>query len=143
MIRSIAVAVALSLAAPATAAEILAGPFTAEVLRVYDGDTFQARIRVWLGTDVTVYVRLVGVDTPELGRRAQCAEENERARAARDYLAGLIGSDPVILKDVRGDKYAGRVDAVVVAHGLDVAGELIAAGHGRPYDGRKRQPWCG
>ncbi len=144
MIRRLvaALAVALLIVTPA-AAETLAGPFLAEIVRVYDGDTFQARIRIWLGQDVLVWVRLIGVDTPELGRRARCPEENARARAARDYLAGLLGGAAVVLTQVKGDKYAGRVDAVVTAHGTDVAQALVGAGYGRPYDGRARQGWCG
>lgn len=132
---------ALLIATPATA-ETLAGPFPAEVLRVIDGDTFMARVRIWLGQDVIVGVRLVGVDTPELGRGARCPDEAAKARAAREYLAGFLG-DAVTLSQVRGDKYAGRVDAIVTAQGRDVAEALIAGGYGRPYDGRKRQSWCG
>ena len=139
--RAIALAALLVITGPALA-ETLPGPFPAEVIRVYDGDTFQARVRVWLGQDVVVWVRLIGVDTPELGRRAKCPEENEQARAARDYLAGFLGRETVTLSEVKADKYAGRIDAVVTVAGRDVAKALIAAGFGRAYDGRARQGWC-
>src|SRR5215470_4926396 len=45
----------------------------AEVLRVIDGDTFEARVRVWPGIDITTKVRLRNIDTPEL--RARCPDE--------------------------------------------------------------------
>lgn len=141
MRATLALGLALALASPA-GAETLPGPFQAEVIRVYDGDTFQARVRVWLGQDVVVWVRLIGVDTPELGRRAKCPEEDAQARASRDYLAGFLGRETVTLSGVKADKYAGRIDAVVTVAGRDVAEALIAAGFGRPYDGRARTGWC-
>ena len=52
---------------PAPAGEV--GPRTgypAEVLRVFDGDTFEARVRIWPGTDVTTKVRIRGIDAPEM-----------------------------------------------------------------------------
>src|SRR5450759_3535141 len=46
----------------------------AEVVRVLDGDTFEARVRIWPGMDVTTRVRLRGIDAPELhARRARPA----------------------------------------------------------------------
>src|SRR5690348_503028 len=36
--------------------------YPAEVLRVIDGDTFAARVRVWPGLDVETKVRLRGID---------------------------------------------------------------------------------
>ena len=30
----------------------LAGPFEAQALHVLDGDTFEARVRVWIGQDI-------------------------------------------------------------------------------------------
>ena len=38
----------------------LPGPFPAEVLGVIDGDTFEARVTIWLGHEVTTRVRLLG-----------------------------------------------------------------------------------
>ena len=53
----------------------------AEALRVLDGDTFEARVRVWPGFDVTTRVRLRGIDAPEM--RARCREDwrNRQGRA--------------------------------------------------------------
>lgn len=55
--------------------------YPADVLRVIDGDTFEARVRVWPGLDVDTKVRLRGVDAPEL--HARCADEYVKAQAAR------------------------------------------------------------
>src|SRR5688500_17296733 len=39
--------------------------YPAEVLRVLDGDTFEARVQLWPGLAITTRVRLRGIDTPE------------------------------------------------------------------------------
>lgn len=128
-------------ALPAHAAERLAGPVEAEVLRVIDGDSLVVRARIWLGQTVETHVRLVGIDTPEL--RGKCAEEKERAAAARDALARLVGQGPVRLSDVETDKYGGRVLArVATLHHGDLARALIAGGHARLYEGGARGGWC-
>jgi endonuclease YncB( thermonuclease family) len=41
------------------------GAHLAEVLEVLDGDTFDARVHVWPGLDITIRVRLRGIDAPE------------------------------------------------------------------------------
>ncbi|MGB6342559.1 MAG: nuclease, partial [Xanthobacteraceae bacterium] len=53
--------------------------YPAEVIRIIDGDTFEARVRVWPGLDVDTKVRLRGVDAAEL--HARCASEFEQAQA--------------------------------------------------------------
>jgi len=114
----------------------------AQVLRVIDGDTFEARVRVWPGTDVTTKVRLRGIDAPEM--RARCDEEHVKALAARDALAEMLSEGQVAILGVSQDKYGGRVDAVVsTAATTDVADALLARGLVRAYAGRRRQSWCG
>ena len=42
------------------------------------------------------------------------------------------------------NKYGGRVLAKVeTADGQDLSQRLLKAGHARPYEGGKREPWCG
>jgi endonuclease YncB( thermonuclease family) len=112
------------------------------VLRVIDGDTFEARVRVWPGMDVTTKVRLRGIDAPEM--RARCDEERAKALAARETLAEMLDEGSVAITGVRQDKYGGRVDAAVSTAGTsDVADALLARGLVRAYAGRRRQSWCG
>ena len=137
-------------AAPAAApADAVAGPVLAQVLGVIDGDTIAVRARIWIGQNVDTRVRLAGVDTPEL--RGACAAERDLAIAARNFVVDAIadgGADSdaaggVTLWDIRYDKFGGRVLArVETAGGADLAELLIAAGLGRAYDGRAREPWC-
>jgi endonuclease YncB( thermonuclease family) len=94
-------AVTASLAARAT--------HPAEVLRVIDGDTFEARVHVWPGLDITTKIRLRGVDAPEL--KARCPAERAMAEAARDALRGMLAEGTVGVSAVTPDKYGGRVVA--------------------------------
>lgn len=114
----------------------------ARVLRVIDGDTFEARVRIWPGMEVTTKVRLRGIDAPEM--RARCADEYARAIAARDALAHLLGQGAVGIAGVIQDKYGGRVDAdVSTAATPDVSAVLLARGLVHRYSGGRRQRWCG
>jgi len=65
------------LARPAPVVAPLRSGHPAEVLRVLDGDTFAARVRVWPGLDVETKVRLRGIDAAEL--HARCAAELRKA----------------------------------------------------------------
>jgi len=120
----------------------LSGSHPAEVLRVIDGDTFEARVPVWPGMDITTRVRLRGIDAPEL--HARCAEERVKALAARDGLASILGEGAVGIARIGQDKYGGRVDAdVSTAATPDVSAALLARGLARRYDGGRRASWCG
>jgi len=116
----------------ALSSETLTGPYTAWILRVIDGDTVEARVRIWLGQDLTILVRLRGIDTPEL--RGRCPGEQAAAEAARAFVVGLLPEQgPVRLTAVAHDKYRGRVDASIeLPSGQDLASALRAAGHARP-----------
>ncbi len=119
----------------------VSGPISASVLRVIDGDTIAVRARIWIGQSVETRVRIAGVDAPEL--RGDCTLETKLALAARDLVTKVIGDAPAILRDVRHDKFGGRVLARVESGaGEDISALLIAAGLGRPYDGVKRISWC-
>lgn len=129
------------LAAPLAARERLPGPIPASVAAVIDGDTLRVKARVWLGQEVDTLVRLLGVDAPELDGR--CADERQRAEAARAFLRRRAQGGRVSLVDVRTDKYGGRVLARVLdADGTDLGAALVAAGLARPYGGARRTPWC-
>lgn len=120
-------------------AETMPGPFQARVLRVIDGDTLIVQVGLWFGQSIIEHIRIFGIDAPEL--RGRCPSETEAAKSARQYLAGLVASGPVELRDVRREKY-GRALASVTAGGIDISSRMIEAGHARPYGGGKRLSWC-
>jgi micrococcal nuclease len=112
------------------------------VVRVLDGDTFEARVRIWPGMEITTRVRLRGIDAPEL--RARCDDERMKALAARDALARLLAEGSVGISCVGQDKYGGRVDAdVSTARTPDVSARMLEGGFARPYSGGRRASWCG
>ena len=118
----------------------------AEVIRVLDGDTFEARVRIWPGMDVTTRVRLRGIDAPEM--RARCENERAKALAARDALTRILSEGNVGIARIGQDKYGGRVDAdVSTARTPDVSAALLERGQGlglaRRYSGGRRADWCG
>ncbi len=114
----------------------------AELLRVIDGDTFEARVRIWPGMDVTTRVRLRGVDAPEL--HARCDDERVKAIAAREALAQILSEGSIGISGVGQDKYGGRVDAAVsTARTPDVSAAMLDGGFARRYSGGRRASWCG
>lgn len=116
--------------------------YPAEVLRVIDGDTFEARVRVWPGLDVNTKVRLRGVDAAEL--HARCAGELQQAQAARAALEVILAEGDVTISRVGIDKYGGRVDAAIATRRTaDVSAALLNGGFARAYNGGKRGSWCG
>jgi endonuclease YncB( thermonuclease family) len=114
---------------------------SAEVLRVLDGDTFEARVHLWPGLDVTTRVRLRGIDAPEL--KARCVEERMKAETARDALKTILDQGEVGIARVTLDKYGGRVLADASARATpDISSALLGAGHVRRYGGARRDSWC-
>jgi micrococcal nuclease len=125
---------------PATAA--LRGAHPAEVVRVIDGDTFEARVRIWPGMEITTRVRLRGIDAPEM--HARCQDERAKALAARDALVRILNEGTVGVARIGQDKYGGRVDAdVSTARTPDVSAALFERGLARRYSGGRRESWCG
>jgi len=115
--------------------------YPAEVLRVIDGDTFEARVRVWPGIEVNTKVRLRNIDAPEL--HARCADELAKAQASRAALEIMLAVGGVTVSRVGIDKYGGRVDALVATRDIaDVSAALLSGGWARSYDGGRRGSWC-
>jgi endonuclease YncB( thermonuclease family) len=116
--------------------------YPAEVARIIDGDTFEARVRVWPGIDIDTKVRLRGIDAAEL--HARCGEELAKAEAARTALQTILAQGDVRLSQIGIDKYGGRVDAAVATRTTaDVSTALLNGGFARAYGGGKRSTWCG
>ncbi|MBQ8293998.1 MAG: thermonuclease family protein [Alphaproteobacteria bacterium] len=109
---------------------------------IFDGDTFSAQVELEPDIKITVRVRLINVDTPEMN--GACSAEKIMAQSAKNLLATILprGTN-VELKNIKDDKYLGRINAnVLLSDGRDVGLILIDSGLGRPYSGGKRRPWC-
>src|SRR5260370_15370314 len=111
-----------------------------DVIRTIDGDTFEARVNVGPGLDLTTRGRVRGIDAPEL--KAACPQELQMAEAASDALRGLLGEGEVTIFNIGPDKYQGRVVADVATRRTgNVSAALLAAGHARSYTAGRRRGW--
>ena len=132
-----------SVVAPAVPREVSAarGLHPVEVLRVLDGDTFEARVNLWPGLDTTTRVRLRGIDAPEL--KARCNDERVKAEAAREALRSILNQGEVGISNVTLDKYGGRVVADASTRATpNVSSALLSVGAARRYSGGHRDGWC-
>ena len=109
---------------------------------VLDGDTFAARVSLEEDVEITVRVRLINVDTPELN--GDCQAEIDAAHRAKQRLEDLLQLGTVVeLKNIKDDKYLGRIDAnVILSDGRDVGDVLVDDGLARRYNGGRRKSWC-
>lgn len=103
-------------------------------LRVVDGDTLD------LGEE---RLRILNIDTPEAGSLARCPSERARAAAASAHARRLLREAAPVEVERQGlDRYGRTLVRVRLADGRDFGAAMIAAGHARPWRGR-REPWCG
>ena len=113
------------------------------VKHIVDGDTFIGDVKLSDEMEVmSVSIRLRNVDTPEI--HGECDAEIRKARYAKQRLAELIPVGSTIeIKNIKNDKYAGRIDANVFdSANRDVGNILVRENVGRKYSGGKRKPWC-
>jgi endonuclease YncB( thermonuclease family) len=125
------------------AREEIAGPVTAEILRVIDGDTLLVEARPWPQQKMEVYVRIRGIDAPEIHSR--CSSIRAGGEEAQHALEAMASASPhVQLTRISGDKYFGRIVAdVTLSDGRNMGEDLLLAGLARPYDGgRKPREVC-
>ena len=109
--------------------------------RIFDGDTFAARI-IFDGGSIRANIRLINIDAPEL--KGACEAEIILANQAKDRLAELIPEGTIVhLENLSDDKYLGRVNAnVILPDGRDVGDVLVSEGMAVYYSGGKRINWC-
>jgi micrococcal nuclease len=117
----------LLLAVPATALAAREAPSasTGTVTRVVDGDTLDVR----LTGGRTERVRLIGVDTPELGA-CWAGEATARARLLAQGKAVSLRGDST--QDAR-DRYGRLLAYVGLPQARDLGRELVAGGFARVY----------
>ncbi|KFB08615.1 thermonuclease family protein [Nitratireductor basaltis] len=121
--------------------EALPGPVPADVVRVLDGDTFEARAHIWPGQTVQVLVRLRGIDAPEI--RSSCAPEKLAGITSRTVLEKLIAGRRITISNISGGKYYGRVIAdAATENGQAISAYLLERSVVRPYHGGRRERSC-
>ncbi|WP_269931992.1 thermonuclease family protein [Aminobacter sp. HY435] len=137
-----AVAAVTALPSEAKRRQAFAGPVSAVVVEVIDGDTFLADADIWPGQTLRVNIRIRGIDAPEM--KSRCPAERSAAVRAREALAQLMSGGAVSLSNIGGAKYYGRVLADVrIGNGAAVGDAMLDEGLVRRYGGGKRDSWCG
>lgn len=128
--------------APAPAPAEALPPLRA-VTSVYDGDT--------LTVSEDGNVRMAGLDTPEIGHRARCVDEDELGHVARFHTESRsrLGVRLQRSVDDRGrlqpdrEKWGRLLRFVFAADGGDIRAELIGMDLAAAYWGRgPRRDWC-
>ena len=116
-----------------------------EVTRVLDGDTIEYKAPFLPAPLKPVLkIRVLGIDTPEKGHRAQCPEEAALALKASALTKQAVKEAKTIELQLQSwDKFGGRVLGYVLIDGKNLGDMLIAQGLARPYDGGTKSSWCG
>ncbi|CDZ38082.1 Nuclease [Neorhizobium galegae bv. officinalis] len=145
MIKSLLILIGIVavFATEAEARDEISGPVAAEILRVIDGDTLLVEAQPWPQQKMEVYVRIRGIDAPEL--KSKCGRLREAGLGAQRALEALTAqSRKIQLTHISGDKYFGRIVAdVVLSDGRSAGGDLLLAGLVQTYDGgRKPRETC-
>lgn len=114
--------------------------YAGTIVRVIDGDTVDVTLDLGLDIHVNQRLRLVGVNAPE--------KNTPEGMAAKAWMEQyLLPGDTVVVKTVKDhkEKYGRYLASVRAApHAwkgtldIDIATELVKAGHAVPYDGGKR-----
>ena len=118
----------------------------AEILSVYDGDTF--KVNLPCKEDIfckEISVRVKGIDTPEIKGKNSC--EKKKAKEAQKLSNKILNSGTVVLEDCKRDKYFRLLCKVVVLQknqGVNLADELLQANLAVRYNGETKPniDWC-
>ena len=100
-------------------------------VRVIDGDTIRH------GAE---RIRIMGIDTPEMGNGARCNAERRMAEVAKMTLIDFIEGERLEI-DRRGKDRFGRTLACIRVRGADV-GEMLIRARVAVRFGNGRPDWC-
>lgn len=126
---------------------LLASPaqtYSAQVVKVVDGDTLSVSVPAWVNTPFQkISIRIAGIDTPESQKQhAKCAKELKQGLAASAFAHTLAKpGDQISFRYLGHDKYF-RIDANVGVSAGDWGQTMISNGYAAPYFGGKKQDWC-
>jgi len=107
----------------------------------YDGDTCYIIYESLPESLQKMSIRVLGIDTPEI--KGNCNKEKELALEAREFANSVFkAAKNIEFKDLKWDKYGGRVLSNVYLDGKLYADLIIAKGLAKSYDGGKKISWC-
>jgi len=111
-------------------------------IKVIDGDTLKAKWTVPYPTLETIYLRIAGMDAPELFH-PKCQKEKELALLAKLELEDII-SGKFHFDILEWDKYGGRILVNLISETKEsVPDLLVSKGLAVYYHGEEKQKdWC-
>lgn len=98
-------------------------------MKIFDGDTIKAA-----GLDLIFTIRLVGIDSPEIGFNGQ--KTQAFAQKSKEYLINLLNNKMIMLKSYGTGGY-NRQLAEVFIDDKNINIEMIRAGLAEVYKGRR------
>lgn len=107
-----------------------------QIDEIYDGDTI--KVHLDLGFDLTkyTYVRINGVNTPEV-----VGDEKIAGKLVRDEVIKWMASHQCYVKYVEPDKYGKRVVGDIIRDDDQRLSQfLLDSGYAKPYDGSTTKP---
>jgi len=99
-----------------------------KVTRVFDGDTIQVE-----GSGLSFKIRLVGIDSPEMGRKKQ--KNQPYSRQAKEKLIRLADKKNIFIKQYGTGSY-NRVLAEVFVNTTNINLEMVRSGLAEVYQGK-------
>ena len=143
---ALAAAVATTAHGPARGEGIThAGPYDATLIRVVDGDTLEMRVEVWPGLVAEVFVRVRGIDAPDVPNDG-CAEGVAFEREVDEWVEATLAGQRLRLEAVSKGSFAGRVVADVMRspgeRWFSLGDALLRRGYAVPFEEGADPPWC-
>lgn len=113
--------------------------YSAEVLRIIDGDTVEVSLDFGFQLRQRVSLRLAGINTLELHDKDP--KKRAKANMARDYVDSMIGGKSIITETIKPkDKYSRYLCNVYLEDGRCLNQLLIDNGMAQPWDGQGEKP---
>ena len=113
--------------------------YSAELIRVIDGDTLDLRFDLGFDISKVHRVRILGINAPET--RTKDLEEKARGLAAKEFLRELLplGDKKVYVRSVKKnwkkskDSFGRYLAHIATEEGYDIGKKMIDTGHAVEY----------
>jgi endonuclease YncB( thermonuclease family) len=99
------------------------------IVKIFDGDTLQVK-----GYGLIFVIRLVGIDTPELGRKGR--KNQPYSLQAKQKLTRLLHKKTISIKQYGTGGY-NRILAEIFVNGTNVNLEMVRSGLAEVYQGKR------
>ena len=113
--------------------------YSAEVIRIVDGDTLDAEIDIGFDVFVKKRIRLFGIDTWE--SRTRDLEEKKKGLAAKAGLKELLqeNGNKFLLQSHELGKYGRVLGSIILDDDRDACDILVEEGHAYSYHGGNKE----